>query len=80
MSKNNRKRSTSRVNDPADTSREEVHNLATQRQAGLVGELTSMIMQNKKWWLVPILVMVLALGLIVFLGGTAAAPFIYTLF
>jgi hypothetical protein len=39
-----------------------------------------MIMQNKKWWLVPILVMVLALGLIVFLGGTAAAPFIYTFF
>ncbi len=56
-----------------------------QRQAeapepGLVRELFSMVMQNKKWWLIPILVMVVALGVIVFLGGTAAAPFIYTLF
>lgn len=71
---------TTRLNDSADASRKEVHKLAAHRQAGLVGELASMIMQNKKWWLVPILVMVLVLGLIVFLGGTAAAPFIYSLF
>jgi hypothetical protein len=35
---------------------------------------------NKKWWLAPILVAILLLGLLVVLGGTAAAPFIYTLF
>ena len=36
--------------------------------------------QNKKWWLAPIVVSVLLLGALVLLGGTAAAPFIYTLF
>jgi len=36
--------------------------------------------QNKKWWLLPIVVVMLGFGLLVFLSGTAAAPFIYTLF
>ena len=53
---------------------------AEEREPGLLRELFAMVMQNKKWWLIPILVMVVALGVIVFLGGTAAAPFIYTLF
>jgi predicted NodU family carbamoyl transferase len=36
--------------------------------------------RKKKWWLVPILIVTLALGMLVLLGGTGAAPFIYTLF
>lgn len=35
---------------------------------------------NKKWWLLPILIVPLLLGLLVLLGGTAIAPFIYPLF
>jgi Family of unknown function (DUF5989) len=49
-------------------------------QAGFIAELRYMIMQNKAWWLVPILLMLVLLSVVVFLGGTAAAPFIYTLF
>jgi hypothetical protein len=37
-------------------------------------------MQTRKWWLVPLIVVLLGIGVIVVLGGTAAAPFIYTLF
>jgi len=36
--------------------------------------------ENRKWWLVPILVVFLPLGVLLILGGTSAAPFIYTLF
>ena len=36
--------------------------------------------QNKKWWLMPILAVMLLPGLLVFLGGSGAAPFIYTLY
>ena len=43
-------------------------------------ELFVFVRENKKWWLGPIIVAILLLGLLVFLGGTAAAPFIYTLF
>ena len=36
--------------------------------------------EEKQWWLAPILVALLLLGLLVVLSGTGAAPFIYTLF
>ena len=35
---------------------------------------------NKKWWLTPIILVLLLFGVLLILGGTAAAPFIYTLF
>ena len=53
---------------------------ASGKQRGLVSELIGFLMANKKWWLAPIIVAILLLGLLVVLGGTAAAPFIYTLF
>jgi len=44
-------------------------------------ELWSFLRVRKKFWLVPILVMmVLFGGLIVLTQGSAVAPFIYTLF
>jgi hypothetical protein len=49
-------------------------------ESGFVSELWALIRGNKKYWLVPILVVLLLLGLLVILGGTAVAPFIYTLF
>ena len=53
---------------------------ASGKQAGLVSELVGFLKANKKWWLAPIVISILLLGLLVVLGGTAAAPFIYTLF
>jgi len=49
-------------------------------QQGMVGEFIDYLRQNKKWWLTPIIVVLLLVGLLIVLGGTAAAPFIYTLF
>ncbi|MAE66217.1 MAG: hypothetical protein CMJ18_18255 [Phycisphaeraceae bacterium] len=43
-------------------------------------EFWDFLAYNKKWWLAPIIVTLLLVGLFVILGGTAAAPFIYTLF
>jgi len=43
-------------------------------------ELFQFLIQNKKWWLVPIALVILVMGILVILGSTAAAPFIYTLF
>jgi hypothetical protein len=54
---------------------------ATEPQrGGFLRELWGFLAQNKKWWLVPILIMLLILGLLVILSGTGLAPFIYTLF
>ena len=53
---------------------------ASGKQSGIVSEFIGFLKANKKWWLAPIIVSILLLGLLVVLGGTAAAPFIYTLF
>jgi hypothetical protein len=49
-------------------------------EQSLIGELIDFLKTNKKWWLAPILLVLLSLGLLLLLSGTAAAPFIYTLF
>jgi Family of unknown function (DUF5989) len=46
----------------------------------LIAELRYFIFENKKWWLIPILLAMSLVGLLVVLGSTGAAPFIYTLF
>ena len=53
---------------------------ADMKQPSFMRELWQFLATNKKWWLAPIIVVLLAFGLLVALGGTAAAPFIYTLF
>ena len=51
-----------------------------QRRENLLTELWAFLKQNKKWWLIPILVVLLLFGLLIVLSGTSLAPFIYTLF
>ncbi|MBL9092376.1 MAG: hypothetical protein JNL96_14210 [Planctomycetaceae bacterium] len=53
---------------------------AGEGRSSLFGEFFGFLMDNKKWWLLPILLMFLALGTLVVLGSGGAAPFIYTLF
>lgn len=44
-------------------------------------ELWSFLRVRKKWWLLPILLLIVLLGLIlIFAQGSALAPFIYTVF
>jgi hypothetical protein len=46
-----------------------------------IAELWSFMRIRKKYWLVPIILMLAVFGaLIVFTKGSAVAPFIYTLF
>ena len=48
-------------------------------QVGLLAEFWQFLKHNKKWWLLPILLALLLLGVLVVLSGTAIAPFIYPL-
>jgi len=46
-----------------------------------LAELMAFMRERKKYWLLPILIMMVIFGgLIVLTQGTAVAPFIYTLF
>lgn len=53
---------------------------AKQQSTGLVSELIGLMKANKKWWLMPVVATLMVVGAVVVLGGTAVAPFIYTLF
>lgn len=53
----------------------------TTRNVGVAGELFSFFMSNKRWWLVPMIVVLFMLGALIILAQSSAiAPFIYTLF
>lgn len=46
-----------------------------------IAEMWSFMRARKKFWLIPILVMMALLGVLIVLAqGSAIAPFIYTLF
>ena len=51
-----------------------------EKQAGILKEFFLFLRYNKKYWMIPILITLLALAALLLLGGTAVAPFIYTLF
>jgi hypothetical protein len=51
-----------------------------EKQSGLLSEFFAFLGQNKKFWLIPLLLALMGIGALLILGGTAAAPFIYTLF
>jgi len=48
--------------------------------SGIIVEFWEFISENKKFWLIPLIIILLLLGFLIFLGGTSAAPFIYTIF
>jgi hypothetical protein len=48
---------------------------------GLVSELWAFMRVRKKWWLLPVIIVVVLVGsLLIFAQGSALAPFIYTIF
>ena len=50
-------------------------------QSGLVGELWVFLRERKKWWLLPVIAVMLLVGaVLIFTQGSVLAPFIYTIF
>jgi len=54
---------------------------AAGRRVGIMGELLAFLWEQKLWWLIPMVSVLLLLGVIlIFAQSSAIAPFIYTLF
>jgi hypothetical protein len=66
--------------EPAKPNSEFEKFAAGQQDESLLSEFWAFLKQNKKWWMLPIVITMLLLGVLIFLSSTAAAPFIYTLF
>ena len=63
-----------------ENSRDQFAVQAAQPTAGFLFEFWDFVRSNKKWWITPIVVVLLLMGGLVMLAGTAVAPFIYPLF
>lgn len=50
---------------------------AHEPSPGLLREYWDFLRYNKKWWLTPILLVMLLLGLLIALSASGLAPFIY---
>jgi hypothetical protein len=53
---------------------------AQGKQRGPLAEFGGFILHNKKWWLTPIILVLIVVGFLAVLGGSGVAPFIYSLF
>lgn len=52
----------------------------TEADPGFFADLWDFVKTSRKWWLLLVLLIFLAAGVLLALSQTAAAPFIYTLF
>lgn len=50
------------------------------RRKSIVTELYAFVRDHKAYWIAPIIVLLLLVGVLIILGSSKAAPFIYTLF
>jgi Family of unknown function (DUF5989) len=62
------------VSDPDDFRRG-----AADKERGLIAEFLGFLRETRTWWLAPILIVFLLLGVLLVLGATGVAPFLYPL-
>ncbi len=59
------------MNEPGD----EFRRAAGQKERGLIAAFVAFMAENRMWWLTPILVVFLLMGIV--FGATGVAPFLY---
>ena len=60
--------------------RNDFANAADEAQPGFFAEFLDFLLHNQKWWITPILVVLLLVSMLLIYGTGALAPFIYPLF
>ena len=63
-----------------DKKQSDFESAAEEQQPGIVKEFIDFLRFNAKWWLTPIILVLLLFAVLIAVTGTGAAPFIYTLF
>ena len=58
----------------------EFEEMGREQEPSLLREIWTFIKEEKLWWMSPIILALLLVGILVALTSTGAAPFIYTLF
>jgi hypothetical protein len=66
--------------DPPASGAEDFARHGEAERTGFVSDFIYLLRQNRKWWMLPLIAVLLAFGVLMVLSSTGAAPFIYTLF
>ncbi len=53
---------------------------AARRRSGILTEVWGYLRQNRKWWLLPILIALFLVGVLMFVGSSVVAPLVYPVF
>lgn len=64
----------------SDKQSEDFSKQAEEAPEGFIAEFWDFLIHNKRWWLTPIILVMLLVGALLLLNSTAVAPFIYTVF
>ena len=65
---------------PTEPRRSQFEESADEHSVGIVREFLDFVRHSKKWWMIPILLVLLGMGVFLVASGTVAAPWLYTLF
>ena len=53
---------------------------ASRERSSFFSDYLYLLRTNKKWWMLPLIALLLGLGVLVLFSSTGVAPLIYTLF
>lgn len=65
------------ADEPSPDGPTDFERTSQERQPSLVAEFIAFLREEKKWWLVPIVLVLLMLTLLAWVGGSSLAPFVY---
>ena len=65
---------------PTNTPPSDFERQAEEAAPGLIAEFIDFLKTSKKWWLTPIIVVLLLIGVLIIASGSVIAPFIYPFF
>lgn len=63
--------------EPEPVSQDEFLRAGGEKERSLVAELIAFMSENKVWWMAPILIVLALFALLLVLGATGVAPFLY---
>ena len=65
---------------PTNTPPNDFERQAEEAAPGLIAEFIDFLKTSKKWWLTPIIIVLLLIGVLIIASGSVIAPFIYPFF
>ena len=66
--------------EDARSQTEEFAKQAKMAPTSFIGDVFYFLRSNGKWWMLPLIILLLGFGLLMVLASSGAAPLIYTLF